>query len=105
MKAMRWLVTLALICLVANPGLAAPAYGKGNEKPLPPGLAMKQARGGELPPGWQKKLAKGDVLDDEIYSAGKVVVPVGKDGSITIEVDGTRLRVNVETRTILDIFD
>ena len=37
------------------------------QKSLPPGLQKKLARGGELPPGWQKKVARGEVLDMALY--------------------------------------
>jgi hypothetical protein len=36
---------------------------KSKKKKLPPGLQKKLARGGELPPGWQTKVRRGEVLD------------------------------------------
>ena len=39
--------------------------GSGRNRPkkkLPPGLMKKLERGGELSPGWQKKVARGEVL-------------------------------------------
>lgn len=84
--------------------MASPAIAKGSDnKSLPPGLAKKQQSGKPLPPGWQKKLAKGDVLDESIYMQGRIVVPLGRDGSISIDVDGTILRLHEKTRQILDI--
>ncbi|WP_319380978.1 hypothetical protein [Thiomicrorhabdus sp.] len=74
-------------------------------KPLPPGLQKNAERGKPLPPGWQKKLRKGDVLGDDIYRRGQVVVPLGKDGSISIKVDGTIIRMMEKTRRILDIIE
>lgn len=71
---------------------------------LPPGLQKKQHSGKGLPPGWQKKLSRGDVLDKSIYAQGRIVAPLGKDGSISIEVEGTILRLHEKTREILDIF-
>ncbi|WP_417222058.1 hypothetical protein [Amphritea sp.] len=43
--------------------------GKGKHKPksLPPGLQKKLARGGKLPPGWQEKVIAGEVLDQDLY--------------------------------------
>ncbi len=35
---------------------------------LPPGLQKKVARGGDLPPGWQMKLARGDVFPPDLYA-------------------------------------
>ncbi|MCW8194648.1 hypothetical protein F6455_07595 [Proteobacteria bacterium 005FR1] len=84
--------------------LASPVLAKGDDgRGLPPGLAKKQQSGQALPPGWQKKLSKGDVLEESIYMQGRVVVPLGRDGSISIEVDGTLLRLHEKTREILDI--
>jgi len=37
------------------------------KKNLPPGLQKKLARGGNLPPGWQKKVTRGEVLDWQLY--------------------------------------
>jgi hypothetical protein len=34
---------------------------------LPPGLAKNLRRGKPLPPGWQKKVNEGSILDDETY--------------------------------------
>ncbi|WP_244325653.1 hypothetical protein [Shewanella aestuarii] len=73
--------------------------GKG----LPPGLQKKVDQGKPLPPGWQKKLAKGDILSRDIYDRGRVVVPVGKDGSVSVDVDGTVIRLYENTREIIDI--
>jgi len=84
--------------------ITGPAFAKQNtEKPLPPGLHKKAERGQPLPPGWQKKLSKGDILDDSIYARGRVVVPVGNDGSVTIEVEGTILKLHEKTRKIIEI--
>ena len=99
-----------LIMLFALSIIAGPVYAKGNkgndkDKGLPPGLQMNSERGKPLPPGWQKKLSKGDILDDSIYARGRVVVPLGKDGTISIEVQGTILRLHEKTREIIDIID
>jgi hypothetical protein len=87
------------ILVLACPG----AFAKHGSQGLPPGLAKNVARGKPLPPGWQKKLSRGDVLNRDIYARGKVVVPLGKDGSITIEVEGTLIKLEEKTREILDI--
>lgn len=92
------LIILAL-GLSTGQALADPPAGKH----LPPGLQKKAARGEALPPGWQKKLHVGDKLDQDIYARGKVVVPVGDDGVISIEVDGTFLKLRARTREILRI--
>lgn len=89
---------LMALSLISGPGLS---YAK--DKQLPPGLQKKHQRGQALPPGWQKKLAKGDILDNSIFDAGRVVVPLAPDGSISINVEGTILRIHEKTREILDI--
>ncbi len=84
----------------------------GKHKPLPPGLQKKVARGGELPPGWQKKLARGEVLPAEVYGAGQPIsaadgqrwqLPADPKGTVTIDVDGEVVRVVQNTREIIDI--
>ncbi|QSX38639.1 hypothetical protein [Shewanella sedimentimangrovi] len=79
---------------------AQPAVVDGG---LPPGLQKKVARGEPLPPGWQKKYHRGDILEQEIYQRGEVVVPIGRDGEVTIRIDDTLFRVHEKTRKILDI--
>ena len=80
------------------------AKNNKNDGALPPGLEKKYDKGKPLPPGWQKKLRKGDILDNSIYARGRIVVPLGKDGSISINVEGTTLRLHESTRKILDIY-
>ena len=97
-----------LIMLFAASLIAGPAYAKSNNaknkgKELPSGLHKKAEKGKPLPPGWQKKLSKGDILDNSIYLRGKVVVPLGKDGTISIEVEGTILKLHEKTREIINI--
>ena len=99
-----------LIMLFAVSLIAGPAYAKSNKaikkgKELPPGLHKKAEKGKPLPPGWQKKLSKGDILDNSIYLRGKIVVPLGKDGTISIEVEGTILKLHEKTRKIINIVD
>jgi hypothetical protein len=99
-------ISKILIMFFAASLIAGPAYAKQDkEKPLPPGLHKKAERGQPLPPGWQKKLSKGDVLDDSIYARGRVVVPVGNGGSVTIEVEGTILKLHEKTRKIIEIIE
>ncbi len=77
----------------------------GKDKSFPPGLEKKHDQGKPLPPGWQKKLSRGDVLERDIFDRGRIVAPLGKDGSISIEVDGTVLRLYEDTREIIEILD
>ncbi len=88
--------------------------GQGSSKPkkLPPGLQKKVARGGELPPGWQKKMARGQMLPHDIYVHHFPLpddilrrLPRPPHGTETIRVEGKIVRVISATREILDVFD
>ncbi len=82
------------------------------QKKLPPGLQKKLARGGALPPGWQKKVARGEVLDAQVYTAAHLLppdlikmLPPAPSGVATIIVEGKIVRLIEATRIILDAFD
>lgn len=89
--------------LIAVGLVSGPAISYAKDKQLPPGLQKKQQRGQALPPGWQKKLSKGDILDESVFAHGQVVVPLAPDGSISINIEGTILRLHEKTRKILNI--
>lgn len=91
-----------LAAVIVAVGFSAPAFAKhhGNGG-LPPGLKMNHERGKPLPPGWQKKLKVGHVLDEQVYEHGEVVAR--RDGVITIRVDDRLIRLARDTREILDI--
>jgi len=79
---------------------------------LPKGLQKKYERTGELPPGWQMKVQRGEVLPIDIYRHGRDIpfelrerLPVGPVGSKIIELEGKIIRVMEGTRMILDVFD
>jgi hypothetical protein len=94
-----------LVILFVVSFINAPVNAKNNkDSSLPPGLQKKYQKGKPLPPGWQKKLSKGDILDNSIYVRGKVVVPLGSDGVISINIEGTILKLHEKTRKIIDIF-
>ena len=83
-----------------------------NHKKLPPGLQKKLARGKALPPGWQKKVAPGRALDYHVYRQGESLpdvllrrLPPPPAGSEILRVEDKIIRLNAATRTILDIFD
>lgn len=79
-----------------------PQKGK-HDKALPHGLEKKVARGKPLPPGWQKKLSRGDVLDNALFSRGKIVSPIDDDGNILINIEKTQIKIHHKTRKIIDI--
>jgi hypothetical protein len=81
-------------------------------KKLPPGLQKKAARGKGLPPGWQKKIARGEVLDAELCPHAKPLpfelikrLPPAPEGTVLVKVEGKVIRLYEATRTILDVFD
>lgn len=97
-------IKLIFIVLLLAGFVASPVYAKKDKaKHLPPGLQKKVARGEPLPPGWQKKLAKGEVLDVAVFQRGKIVAPLDSKGVITIEVEGKLIRLIKATREIVDI--
>ncbi len=96
---------LALTLLIVAGFISAPLYAKKPQKmkQLPHGLQKKVERGKPLPPGWQKKIARGEVLDSETYKRGKVIVPLDKNGLVTMQVDGKVVRLFKATREIFDV--
>lgn len=75
---------------------------------LPPGLQKKVARGGQLPPGWQKKLQAGNRLPNDLYYQGQRLP--GYDGvrhipGVTdVVIDNEVVRILDATQTIVDVF-
>lgn len=83
---------------------------KHKEKSLPPGLQKKLARGGELPPGWQKKMARGQVVDDVVWRESRHLPPdiLQRLGPMPADtelryVEDKVYRVMRNTREIIDI--
>ena len=64
-------------------------------KGLPPGIAMKLQRGGELPPGIAKKHLPGD-LEDRLPPRSRYR---------RMELDGQVVLVDIATEVIMDIID
>ncbi len=103
MKIKKILVALIVMSLMAGPAFAKNSNSSGKNKTLPPGLQKKSEQGKPLPPGWQKNMSKGDILDESIYTRGRVVVPLGKDGSISVEIEGSLFKLHEKTREIIEI--
>ena len=79
---------------------------------LPPGLQKKVARGGALPPGWQKKVVPGHGLDYHIYRQGESLpdslmqrLPAPPAGTEILRIEDKIILLNSATRNILDAFD
>ena len=72
----------------------------------------KVARGAKLPPGWQKKIARGEVLPQTVYAQAQplpeVVIrtlPPPPAGTMLATLDGKVLRILEATHTIVDVFE
>ncbi|CAI3959150.1 hypothetical protein WE348_10610 [Alteromonas macleodii] len=75
------------------------------DKSLSPGIEKKYERTGELPPGWEKKLAVGNRLDRDIYNHARIIVPLGEDGLVTVRIENKVVRLIQATREIVEILD
>ena len=71
-----------------------------------------KAHGAKLPPGWQKKIVRGEVLPETVYKQAQplpeVVIrklPPPPAGTMLVTLDGKVLRVLEATRTIVDVFE
>ncbi|HAB09786.1 MAG TPA: hypothetical protein DEB61_01945 [Alcanivorax sp.] len=74
---------------------------------LPPGLQKKVARGQSLPPGWQKKLSEGRRLPDDLYYQGYPLpdsVLRTPGGYSDVVIDNEVVRILDATQTIMDVF-
>ena len=92
-----------VVCLFGSQALADKKGGKEKHQSLPPGLQKKVDRGQPLPPGWQKKLSRGDILDESLYVRGAIVIPLNREGILSLNIEGTILRLHDKTRKILEI--
>lgn len=89
------------------------SIGTSGGKSLPKGQQKKLERTGQVSVGWQKKIARGEVMPVDIFqqcrnSVPPVVVsklPPAPAGTLLIEVDGKIVRLMEATREILDVFD
>jgi len=81
-------------------------------KPLPPGLQKKVARGGELPEGWKRKLEIGSVLDPDLEERTESLpeailkrLPEVTENTEIVRIGDEIIRVVQDTREILDILN
>jgi len=101
MRAINYLIVILCSALLANPVLAG-NKGQGDDA-LPPGLQKKVARGEPLPPGWQKKLKVGEPLSRDVYSHREVVVPIDDEGLVTVRIEGKLIRLIDATREVVEL--
>ena len=85
---------------------------KNKDKHLPFGLQKKLERGGQLPPGWQTKVARGEVLDDDILRHSERIphelarqLPELRDGEEVRRVGNKVVRVLEGNGTVIDVID
>lgn len=99
----RAVAAAAALAFLAPAGAGAkPPHAEGDA--LPPGLAKQ----GKLPPGWEKKLHPGAVLERDIYAHAHRIPPEDTvydepEGVITIRVGGKVARVIEETREVVEV--
>jgi len=85
---------------------------KNTKKALPHGLQKKLARDGQLPPGWQNKVVRGEVLDGDILKQSTYLpselsrrLPTLEEGVEIRRVGDKVVRVLEGNGTIIDVID
>lgn len=88
------------------------AQSPGKAKKLNKGMEKRLASGKGLPPGWQKKMARGEVVPSDVWHYREPLptsiirrLPPQPDGVVTVRVDNQILRVVEATHVLLDAFD
>lgn len=103
MKILPLLSISALLALISLPANST-TNNRHKDKSLPPGIAknmieqVSYRRVG-------KKLAAGKRLDRGIYKHARVVVPLGKEGTVTVRIENKVVRLIQATREIVEILD
>jgi hypothetical protein len=77
----------------------------GARSQLPPGLAKKN----RLPPGWQKKVAPGRRIPDDVWAhrvelPREIRLPI-EEGVIRVRIDDRIVKVAERTREVIDILN
>lgn len=85
---------------------------KEKHKKLSHGLQKKLQRGGELPPGWQTKVNRGEVLDAELLRYARPLpddlsrrLPALRSGEEMLRIGDKVVRVLEGNGTVLDVID
>ncbi len=113
MKAFKVLLLLFSGLLLSLSAQAKNPHSEGVASDgLPPGLEKKVARGGQLPPGWERKLKVGEPLERDLYRQAEPVsdsiktqLPAGPAGSIEVKLEGKVVRLYKATREIINVFE
>ncbi|TJY61891.1 hypothetical protein E4T66_06475 [Sinimarinibacterium sp. CAU 1509] len=87
-------------------------HGKAKDKKLNKGMEKRLASGKGLPPGWQKKMSRGDVVPSDIWRYHEPLpssiirrLPPQPEGVVTVRIDNQVVRVIEATHVLLDAFD
>ncbi|WP_296980764.1 MULTISPECIES: hypothetical protein [unclassified Thalassolituus] len=94
---------LSGVLLIAYPAMADKDKHDHKGGDLPPGLEKKVHNGGSLPPGWQKRVHVGQRLDRDIYDHHEIVVPVDENGLLTVRIGGKLIRLIEATREVVEV--
>jgi hypothetical protein len=97
----KFFLLLLAACLVQGA-----AFAKNEDtKSLPQGLQKKLDRGATLPPGWERKLVRGAVMEESIFRESEIVIPVDRDGLLTVRIEGKLIKLVEATREILEVVE
>ncbi|AXR07234.1 hypothetical protein D0Y50_13275 [Salinimonas sediminis] len=72
---------------------------------MPHGMDDKIALQSELPSNWQAQLAKGEVLDVELFRQGRVVYRDASNGLVALRLENKLVRMVEQTREIVDVLN
>ena len=106
------LVIAFVLSALSNASPNEKGHGAHKQHALPHGLTKKMQRGGSLPPGWQKKVRIGHALPADITAHAKPLtsriglhLPLAGKGEIYVEIEGKAVRMNKDTKAIIEIID
>lgn len=102
---MRSLITVLVLAFA----MSTPSLAK-DDKTTNPGMEKRAEQGKELPAGWKKKLQKGQILNADVYAAGKKItrkqrpeISEPKAGEAWIKVADQLIRIKESNREILEV--
>lgn len=95
---------IAVVCaMIFSPVIMAqPGQHPGS---LPPGLQKQVERGKPLPPGWERKLQVGSILDRDIYRRGEILYRDEERGHVTVRIENKVVRLLASSLEILAILN
>jgi hypothetical protein len=99
---LKSIITFMLLLSVCSSSVYAT---NDQSKQFSRGLQIKADRGGSLPPGWQRELVKGEVLEEIIYDHNEVVIPLDSKGLLSVHGEGKLDQLVEATREIIEALD